>query len=261
MKMVIDYQIPTDLTDAQKKTTVCDFFVKDILNFTECFIRAELNHAPKDIKVTIEKPVASGDSLIGFADMFIEYKTPKEMKAFDINQNKILSFRQLINYNRIVEQGITKQLPKTNLTYSKKMSRDLHSVDYLAPYLLEFELEKMKETAETCNAEIMKLSENLPLSPPKYKDTDYIEQKLLISIEPTIESLKADINKAIRRIKTLEFYIKDVSQKAIVYLGCVDIDVRRYLEHENIKLFGLHEELYCIEKTIGKIKPRDDVPF
>jgi len=89
---------------------------------------------------------------------------------------------------------------------------------------------------------------------------DLTKQRLLISLEPTIESLKTDINKAIRRVKTLEFYLEDISQKIIVYWGFGDNDVEDFLQHENIKMFGLYETLYYADEKLKDING-NDLPF
>jgi hypothetical protein len=265
MKFVLDDFVPTELSDAQKKATICDWFVREKLNFAECFIRAELNHVPFDTKVTIEKPVDKDGLIMGFADIFIRYNTPKKLKKVDENGNKILALRSKINYNRIIRQSALKELPKTNNTYDREMSLKLHSINYEASYLLKKELELCKESNSKYENEIHKLmgeaigQKHGLAEKQRYKKTELVEEKLLITVIPSIEFLKADINSAIRNIKTIEFYMGNITRKAIVYWGINDSDIGAYLEHENIKLFGLNEMMYYKEESLQRVETIEEL--
>lgn len=257
MKILLDDHVPSDLTDAQKKSTVCEWFVREYLKFAECFIRSELNHAPQDLKITIEKPIDFRGELIDFADILIEYETPKKLHERDKWINKTLSLKKSMSLNDMLEKSILNVHPTTSEAYDKKKTKSLFSVDYNAPYLLENELEKIGETRKRLIKEyksaVIKSVSNLE----DFKYTDLRKECLLISVLPTLEGLKTDINEAIRKIKAQDFYLEDITQKFIVYWGRTDDDVKEYLQHENIELVGLYETLYYIDEDLKD--PEDQI--
>ena len=255
MEFHLDDFVPNDLTDAQKKSTICEWFVRGYLDYANCFIRAELNHAPQNIKVTIEKPIDFNGELVDFADIVVEYETPEKLDQFDENLNKTLALKKSMSLNNLLKESVLSKFPQTAEIYDKKKTKSLFSDDYTAPYLLEKELKLIGKTHQRLMEEFKK--ENLPIviaKPPEYKNLK--KECLLISTIPTMEALKTDINKAIRRIKTLEFYLGNVTQKYIVYWGMTDDDVKEYLQHENIGLSGLYEILYFFDEDL---KTKDSI--
>jgi len=268
LKIFIDDQIPEEITDPQKKTIICDWFIRKELNYAESFIRAELNHAPEDIKISIEKPIAHAGALIGFADLVIEYKTPKKLKNYDIKKNEYLAQLKTVNSEKMIKQSVLKQLPKTNHEYDKYLSKKLISNDYTAPYLLKNELEKINEIEAKNLLKLEFLQRvNSNLSKEKYKESDYIQKNVLISIVPDIVSLKSNTNEVIRKVKTAEFYFKNVDHKFAVYWGSWDdSDIGDYLSHENIVLRGINETSYLPDSELsrefgGTEIQGDDIPF
>ena len=162
-----------------------------------------------------------------------------------------------VNFNRMIAQSILKQLPQTNSVLTRKTSLDLHSDSYEAPYLLEKELELIKDYIKQTRDEIGKLSKELDSIRPaecdeklQYKKTELVEENLLITVIPSFDALRADINAAIRSIKTMEFYMKNITQKAIVYWGWTGDDIAKFLKHENIKLIGTSEMKYFVEDRL-----------
>jgi len=189
-----------------------------------------------------------------FLEMFGDPVTnPKGWKEQNFSE-LIHSFK----YGSSVKSGDhgTPILRIPNVTGGKISLSDLRHV-----LLSKNELEKNKTFFKKSENEYMDLAgESVVKLDNIYKKEDLKKQRLLISVEPTIESLKADINKAIRRIKTLEFSLEDISQKSIIYWGLTDSHVADYLQHENIKMLGLYETLYYADETLKNFED-DDIPF
>ena len=163
--------------------------------------------------------------------------------------NTTVALKKLITRNNLLKESILSNTPETKKSYDKKKTKCLFSVDYAAPYLLEKELKLIGETHQRLMEEFREA--NLPIiiaKPPEYKNLK--KECLLISTIPTVGALKTDINKAIRRIKTLDFYLENVTQKYIVYWGRTDVDIEEYLQHENIGLSGLYEILYYFDEDL-----------
>lgn len=259
MEIRIDDNVPNEFTDAQKKTTMCEWFVREQLKFAECFIRAELNHVPQNIKVTIEKPIDFKGELIDFADILIEYDTPEKLHESDEWINRMLSIVKSMTWNDIIEQNVSSAYPRTNEAFDKKKTKSLFSVDYTAPYLLENEFEKIEETKKRLMKEYQDAASQAIRSHRTIQYKKFRKKCLLISVVPTIETLKEDINESIRRIKAWEFYLKNVTQKYVVYWGMTDNDIQKYLQHEDIGLSGLYEAQYYIDEELknidGKVIP------